>query len=414
MTPYPNLVYAVADGLDEVFGRGFRADHVVAHLLKRDRRWGARDRAFVAENVYECVRWWRLLAFLADGDERPEAVLAAYWAWRRGEALEVDGLPYIHPREVREALGRARAVRAIRESVPDWLDEVGAAELGPIWERELPALNTPASVYLRANPLKTSRQALKDALERQGFELAWEPRAPEALRVVRRRNLWSTREFKSGLFEVQDVASQCVAPALDVAPGMTVVDACAGAGGKTLHLAGLMRNRGRLVALDTDGRKLQELRRRAKRAGVQNLETRLVGSTKVIKRLYGKADRVLLDVPCTGLGVLRRNPDAKWKLRPEFPERVRRWQRDILAAYPRMAKPTGKVVYATCSLLPSEGEGQVAAYLDSEEGRAAAWRLAGERRYWPSEDYDGFYVATLERGAEDDSGGANDPGVATA
>ena len=396
MTPYPNLLYAVADGLDEIFGRGFRADHVVAHLLKRDRRWGSRDRALVAETVYECVRWWRLLAFLADGDERPEAVVAAYWAWRHGEPLEIDGFPFVHPRETAAALREAGGRRAVRESIPDWLDTLGATELGERWDEELPALNQPASVYLRANTLKTDRQAVKDALEGQGFELAWEPRGAQALRVVARRNLWNTRPFKAGHFEVQDIASQLVAPALDVAPGMTVVDACAGAGGKTLHLAALMQNRGRLVALDTDGRKLQELRRRARRAGVQNLETRMIGSTKVIKRLYGKADRVLLDVPCTGLGVLRRNPDAKWKLRPEFPEEVRGWQRDILASYARMAKPEGKVVYATCSLLPSEGEEQIARFIDGP-GAPEGWTQNAAHRYWPSEDYDGFFVAELTR-----------------
>ena len=398
MRPHANLVHAVADGLDEVFYRGYYADRVVAHLLKRDRRWGARDRAFVAETVYECVRWWRLLAFLADGDERPEAVLAAYWAWRHGEPLGVDGFPFLHPREIRAPLRAARERRAVAESIPDWLDELGAGELGRRWDVELPALNREASVYLRANTLKSDRQIVKDTLEAQGFELAWEPRADDALRVVKRRNLWSTKAFRAGRFEVQDVASQLVAPALDVAPGMTVVDACAGAGGKTLHLAALMQNRGRLVALDTDGRRLQELRRRARRAGVQNLETRLIGSTKVIKRLYGKADRVLLDVPCTGLGVLRRNPDAKWKLRPGFPEEVRGWQRDILANYPRMAKPDGKVVYATCSVLPSEGERQIGAFLAGEESADEGWRLEEERRYWPSEGYDGFYVARLGRG----------------
>ena len=410
MRPYPNLLDAVADGLAEIFDRGYYADRVVAQLLKRDRRWGSRDRAFIAETTYECVRWWRLLAFAAD-DERPEAILAAYWARRYGEVLDVRGYPQVYPQEVERALAQARGRRAIEESIPDWLDGLGARELGAEWPPTLHALNQGAEVFLRANTLKTDRQRLKDTLEAQGFELAWETRGADALRVVRRGNLWNTKPFRAGHFEVQDIASQQVAPALDVAPGMTVVDACAGAGGKTLHLAALMQNKGRLIALDTQPRKLAELRKRARRAGVSNLEVREITSSKVVKRLYGKADRVLLDVPCTGLGVLRRNPDAKWKLRPEFVDEVRGWQRDILAQYSRMANGAGRVLYATCSVLPSESEGQVANYLASEAG--AAWRLREQRRYDPTEGYDGFYTAVLERAAIDggDGGGGGGDGA---
>ena len=398
MRPHANLVHAVADGLDEVFYRGYYADRVVAHLLKRDRRWGARDRAFVAETLYDCVRWWRLLAFIAD-DERPPAVVAAYWAWRHGDTLRLEGFTGVTPADCAAALREVGHRPALRESVPDWLHELGRRELPARWPRLLPALNEQADVFLRANTLRTDRQALKDALESEGVEVAWEPRGEQALRVVGRRNLWATQAFRAGHFEVQDIASQQVAPALDVQPGHTVVDACAGAGGKSLHLSALMENRGRLLALDIAKPKLRELRRRARRAGADNVEARVITSAKTVKRLYGSADRVLLDVPCSGLGVLRRNPDAKWKLTQGFVDEVRGWQRDILARYSRIARPGGRLAYATCSVLPSESEAQVADFLASREAQAAGWGLLSDARYWPTEGYDGFYVATLERAA---------------
>ncbi len=387
---YPNLIHAVADGLDEVFNRGYYADKVVAQLLKRDSRWGSRDRAFIAETLYDCVRWWRLLSEIADSD-RPEAVIAAYWAWRHELPLEVGGYPYIHPVEVERSLRLLDGERAVLESIPDWLDQLGEVELRQHWPSTLAALNRAADVYLRTNTLKVEREQLLKDLTSYGFELEAAADGPDAIRVIKRRNLWATQSFRAGHFEVQDIASQQVAPMLEVEPGMTVVDACAGAGGKSLHLAALMQNKGRLIALDTDERKLAQLKKRAKRAGVSNLDIRHITSSKIIKRLYGKADRVLLDVPCSGLGVLRRNPDAKWKLQPEFVEQVKVWQADILERYSRMAKADGAVVYATCSVLPSESEGQIEHFL----GRDSSWTQLAERRLWPQDGFDGFYMTRL-------------------
>jgi 16S rRNA (cytosine967-C5)-methyltransferase len=319
--------------------------------------------------------------------------LAAYWAWRFDEPLDVEGYPNIGPADVKEALKTAADQPALLASMPDWINELAEAELGGQWPAVRDALNEQASVYLRTNTLKTDRSSLLEVLNREGFEVEADPRGPLAIKVLKRRNLWATKAFKSGHFEVQDIASQQVAPTLDIEPGMTVVDACAGAGGKTLQLAALMRNKGRLIAMDTEERKLVELKKRAKRAGISNLDIRPITSTKVIKRLAGKADRILLDVPCSGLGVLRRNPDAKWKLKPQFVEEVKTWQADILNRYSRMLKPDGKLVYATCSILPSESEAQVAKFINT----STDWQLNAEQRLSPVDDYDGFYHALLTR-----------------
>jgi 16S rRNA (cytosine967-C5)-methyltransferase len=177
---------------------------------------------------------------------------------------------------------------------------------------------------------------------------------------------------------------------------MRVVDACAGAGGKTLHLATLMQNKGQLIAMDTEAWKLAELKKRAKRNGVHIVDPRPIESTKAIKRLYDSADRLLLDVPCSGLGVLRRNPDAKWKLSKDFIARVKVMQQDIIQRYARMVKPGGKLIYATCSVLPGENQDQVAAFLASEAGQS--FRLEAERVILPQDDgFDGFFMARLVR-----------------
>jgi 16S rRNA (cytosine967-C5)-methyltransferase len=209
-----------------------------------------------------------------------------------------------------------------------------------------------------------------------------------------RQNIFTTPAFKEGLFEVQDGGSQAISPFLRIAPGMRVIDACAGAGGKTLHLAALMKNKGRIVAMDTEQWKLDELQKRARRAGVSNMEARVIESGKTIKRLANSADRLLLDVPCSGLGVLKRNPDAKWKLSLEFIDKIKELQQHILHDYCDLLKPEGLLVYSTCSILPSENENQVQQFLSTKNG---AFELVEEKHIFPSEGFDGFYMALIKK-----------------
>ena len=216
------------------------------------------------------------------------------------------------------------------------------------------------------------------------------------LKLEERANVFITAAFKNGNFEVQDANSQLVSEFLEVAPGQRVIDSCAGAGGKTLHLAALMENKGQLIALDIYANKLKELKRRAKRNGAHNIEPRPIDSTKVIKKLYGTADRVLIDAPCTGMGVLKRNPDAKWKMQPEFLEKVMQTQQEILSSHSKMVKSGGKMVYATCSILPQENNQQVVKFLASEEGKD--FSLEEERKLYASKTgFDGFYMARLAK-----------------
>lgn len=398
---YRSQAEAVVQVLVKVLLEGRYADREIEYALRSDRRRGAADRAFIASSVYAVVRFKRLYAYVG----RLETVHDATDIWRllgvhvllSGGTLppweEFSGLDFDDLAAGRE---QAQSVRAVRESIPDWLDALGEAELSEQWDAELSAMNTEAPVVLRVNTLKTDRQALCDRLERENG-LITRPVAgcPEALELLRRANVFASAAFSDGWFELQDASSQRVSRLLAPEPGMRVVDACAGAGGKTLHLAALMQGRGTLLAMDVYGKKLDELRRRARRAGVCNVETRLIESTKTVKRLEATADRLLLDVPCSGLGTLRRNPDAKWKLSLDFIERVTALQAEILSSYSRMLKPGGRMVYSTCSVLPRENQAQVMRFLSEHPD----FRLLEQHSLLSSlHGYDGFYMALLERG----------------
>lgn len=402
MRLHRNLVFAVIDGLNLIFNENQYADKVVEQLLKRDKRWGARDRGFVAETTYEIVRWKRLYAEIAEVKEPFDRDnlwrIFAVWCVLKGIKLpdwkQVQDTP---ARRIKGKFDELSKIRKYRESLPDWLDELGVKELGEtLWNAETAALNLQADVVLRVNTLKTTKKDLQKILAENGIETRPIEGYPLALKLLERTNVFTSEAFKNGLFEVQDASSQLVGDFLKVEPGMRVVDACAGAGGKSLHLACLMENKGQLIAMDIYQQKLNELKRRAKRNGAFNIEIRLIESSKTVKKLAEKADRVLIDAPCSGLGVLRRNPDAKWKLKPEFIEELKKTQQEILQNYATMVKPGGKLVYATCSILPSENEQQVQHFLTSEIGKG--FKFVKEKKILASQSgFDGFYMALLER-----------------
>ena len=402
MRLHRNLCFAVIDGLMLIFNEGQYADKVIQQLLKRDKRWGARDRAFVAETVYDIVRWKRLYAEIAEVKEPFDRDnmwrLFAVWATLRG--IKLPSWSYFESTPTRKIKGKfdeLSKIRKYRESIPDWLDELGEKELGEkVWTKEIAALNEQADVVLRVNTLQISKDKLQSELFDLDIETEILPDYPNALKLKERANVFQTEQFKNGAFEVQDASSQLVAEFLNVEPGMRVVDACAGAGGKTLHVASLMENKGQIIALDIYANKLQELKRRAKRNGAFNIETRPIESTKIIKKLYDKADRVLIDAPCSGLGVLKRNPDAKWKLQPEFIEEIKKTQQEILQQYSRMVRPGGQLVYATCSILPTENQQQVEKFLSTELGQVFTF-VRDKKILSHQSGYDGFYMALLKK-----------------
>lgn len=389
---------AVVESLRLIFEENRYADKVIEKVLKQNPRWGSRDRRFIAETTYDIVRWYRWFRELTQAKGTDFWKLLAAWCILSDVDLPAwDEFKGVSPKEVREREKRTVYSRKIRESIPDWLDTLGESELGKEkWEAELSALNEEASVVLRTNTLKMKREDLQRSLQDETIETFPLPEYPDALVLEERQNVFTSAEFKEGLFEVQDAGSQAISPYLQTSAGMRVIDACAGAGGKTLHLAALMNNKGKIVALDTEAWKLEELQKRARRAGVSNMETRVIESGKTIKRLAATADRLLLDVPCSGIGVLKRNPDAKWKLSLEFVEKIRELQQHILQDYCDMLKPGGLMVYSTCSILPSENEQQVERFIAEKKG---AFELIEDKHIYPSEGFDGFYMALIRKNA---------------
>lgn len=402
MRLHRNLVYTTIDSLNAIFNEGEYADKVVARALKKDKRWGSTDRKFVAETIYEIVRWKRLYTEIAEVKEpfiRDNIWrIFAVWAVLRGYPIpdwkQLEGTP---ERKIKGRFDELSKTRVFKESIPDWMDALGVKELGEkVWATEIAAQNQPAKVILRVNTLKTTKESLRALLMDLNIETDFLEGHNDALVLRERANVFLTDAFKEGFFEVQDANSQLVAAFLDVQPGMRVIDTCAGAGGKTLHLASLMENKGQLIAMDLYESKLKQLKLRAKRNGAFNIEYKIIDSTKVIKKLQEKADRVLIDAPCSGLGVLKRNPDAKWKLQPEFIENIKKVQAEVLESYSRIVKPGGKLVYATCSILPSENQEQVNRFLTTESGKN--FTFVEDRKILASESgFDGFYMALLER-----------------
>ncbi len=400
MRLHRNLCFTVIDSLHAIFNENENANKVVEKALKRDKRWGAKDRKFIAETIYDIVRWKRLYNEIANTKEHFTRdnlwKLFAVWAVLKG--IQLPDWKYFESTPTRRIKGRfdeLQSERKIKESIPDWMDELAVSELGEaVWSKQISAMNQKAAVVLRVNTLKTTVDALQLTLEKEEIQTEKIKGYPNALRLTERKNVFVTEAFKKGYFEVQDASSQRVSPLLDVQPGMRVIDTCAGAGGKTLHLASMMQNKGQIIALDIYAGKLQELKKRAKRAGAHNIETRPIDSTKVIKKLKGSADAVLIDAPCSGLGVLKRNPDSKWKLQPEFIDNIKATQAEILDRYSQMVKAGGKLVYATCSILPSENQEQVEKFLNSHE----EFEFVEDHKILPAETgYDGFYMALLQK-----------------
>ena len=291
MRLHRNLCFATVDGLLQIFNEGQYADKVVQQLLKRDKRWGSRDRAFVAETTYDIVRWKRLYSEIANVKEpfSRDDIWRMFAVWATLKGIKLPDWKYFENTPTRKIKGRfdeLSKIRKIKESIPDWIDDIAVKELGEAkWTKEIQALNEQADVILRVNTLKTTKEKLQNILFDLDIDTETLKDYPDALRLKERANVFSTEAFKDGFFEVQDASSQLVADFLQVEPGMRVVDTCAGAGGKTLHLASIMQNKGQIIALDIYANKLKELKRRAKRNGAHNIEPRHIDSTKVIKKL---------------------------------------------------------------------------------------------------------------------------------
>ena len=397
----PSSTELVINVLAMVLNEGKPLDRAYSHHFS-GLKLAPSEQARITTVAGDLLRRLNLYCYLAD--MKPEQMeregTRLLNAWHLFHQLELPKLQYalqVEPEEFQQRLADAKAIPALYDGCPQWLDELGQAQIGDKWPAERAALATAPKRYLRTNLLKCTRDELQQKLLREGVQTEIIAGVDTALEVTSDSALFRTECFKQGLFEQQDAGSQLVAAAVDAQPGMRVIDACAGAGGKTLSIAAQMQGKGRLLAMDVEQWKLDSLKQRARRAAAHNVETRIIASSKTIKRLKLTADRVLLDVPCSGLGVLKRNPDAKWRDTPERLPVLVQLQKDILQSYSRMVKVDGMLIYATCSIMPEENRHQVDAFLSANPHFSF---IDDESISVADSGFDGFYLARMKRVSE--------------
>lgn len=384
--------------VSEVIFNGKPLDKVIQYFFKTNPGLEPFERRFIFQLFSFTIRHWVLIheiyrkIFSSRNLDFHEIFHIQQILERYFQGLYVCNGQY--EKKVLEAHNTLTQSSFIKQSYPEWLYNRLYAELGKDWEEISVNLNQSPQTVLRVNRLKTTTGELLSKMIQGGRDIFTIEGYPDAFQLARYFDIFKCEEFKNGLFEVQDAGSQKIAPFLDAEAGMRVIDACAGNGGKTLHLASLMKNKGRVIALDIASYKLETIKKRMKRAGAFNIETRIIDSSKVVKRLQNSADRLLLDVPCSGTGVLKRNPDIKYHLTPENLKVIHQTQSDILDKYSTMVASCGIMVYSTCSILPSENQQQVQSFLNRANG---SFELMEEQTISPLEGYDGFYMAKLKR-----------------
>lgn len=369
----PALFHHAQKLLSEMLRATSAADRVVADYFRQHRELGQGDRGFIAEAVFSVLRRKRSLAARCAGEQTSRRLLlAALACLQRMNLRELDA---VLTAAERHWLAQAKALQlkelpaAVRLDLPDWLYE---RLVGQVAEQEIEplvlALNQPAPLDLRINPLKTGRQEVLERLHADGLSAEACTYSPLGIRLAGKPALAKHPLFVDGSIEVQDEGSQLLGFLLQPRRGEMVADFCAGAGGKTLLLGALMRSQGRLYAFDVAEQRLARLKPRLARSGLSNVHPVRIDSERDIKirRLAGKLDRVLIDAPCSGLGTLRRNPYLKWRQTPESIAELGVRQAAILTAAASLVKRGGRLVYATCSLLEEENETVVRAFLTQQ------------------------------------------------
>ena len=392
---FPNTVKGVLEALESSFGKGLYVNRVLENSLRVNKKWGSRDRSFVAEHTYEIVRWWNFLWAILDQEPNVnrnslEQLFGVYWKWRGFDLPEWPGFDSIRAIDID---ARSLEITALheRESYALWFSELAQEQLGDKWAQLAHDLNQHNSVNIRINTLKSNEKDVIQELADAGIVVYRHPAFPKAHFLDGRPKLKNNSSFLKGKFEIQDAGSQEISYFLNPTPGSVVIDACAGAGGKTLHLGALMENKGTLIAMEVEGRKLEELHRRTQRSGLTIMETRAWEEEGVLAELTGTADYLLLDAPCSGTGTIKREPDTKWKFEPVHLAQYQSLQFEILDKYPAMLKSGGTLVYATCSILPSENSDQIMLFLENH----SEFSLIEERIIDPATNNDGFYMAKL-------------------
>ncbi len=407
--------------IEKVFKFDHPADAIVARHFRENKSLGPRERATLSDTVYTVLRERLRLEWLARSGSGSK--------WRRLAILGFPGDRDFLKSALSEPektwldacnkVSDADLLAPHRHNLPDWLAQALREQVGDEFDALAANLNQPAPLDLRVNSLKAKRDPVLAQLRAAGLKAEPTPHSPLGVRLQGKPSLARVPAFVSGEVEVQDEGSQLLALLLDAKRGEMVVDFCAGAGGKTLAIGAAMRNSGRLYAFDTSAHRLDAIKPRLARSGLSNVHPVAIAHERDerIKRLAGKIDRVLVDAPCSGLGTLRRSPDLKWRQTPETVAAQAELQQRILASAARLVKPGGRLVYATCSLLPQENEAVAEAFtndhpdfvalsalslLNGAQVGQAQSLVSGETgcflRLWPHRHAtDGFFAAIWQK-----------------
>ncbi|MDA7797632.1 RsmB/NOP family class I SAM-dependent RNA methyltransferase [Flavobacteriaceae bacterium] len=402
MKIHRNIGIGIVEGLQQILIKKEALRPCLNQLLKQNKKWGSRDRRQLGEAVLDCIRWKRTYEYLGNLSEDSRNYkweLLGVWLLTKGMSLpEWEELSNLKDLKISFPLDPNKTERKIRESIPDWLDELGTNNFDEtIWGKEIQVLNTTAPLVLRCNTLKHDIETLQKSLKNDfKIETTQLKEVPEALILEKHQKLNQNPLFLKGFFEIQDANSQRVAHWIAPEPGDLIVDSCAGGGGKSLHLAALMKNKGKIFALDLHEKKLEQLQKRALRNGVSNIQTSSAENTPFYIQQQGKADAVLIDAPCSGLGVIRRNPAAKWHMNPDKIQELENLQQELLQKNAPLVKKGGKLIYATCSIFPNENQNQIKHFLKTEIG--SEFQLDKEETFLSHlTNFDGFYIARLKK-----------------
>ncbi len=399
--PENKILHKLYEGLKNVFAGRQKSDKVLEHIFYSHKWWTPSQRAFARNVFYYYIQHWRLLWHLIETEPNFQTsdMHRAYGAMciLEGQPLPKDKVFFkLDAQKILDEYRRIKSNPAIFHSWPDWLAEEILKNIPAKEQFEtLAALGSRPPVFIRTNTLKGGPRALQEALAKEGIVAKLVENNPQALEIESGEKLFRSEPFQTGLFEVQDINSQAVATFCNPKPGSRVADVCAGAGGKTLHLAALMQNKGRIWVSEIKKYKMDELRRRSARAGISIVEPHLSPDGKDIKRQHGKFDIVLVDAPCSGTGVVRRNPDIKWHIRPEGLAETIGTQQEILTKYSPLCKVGGELIFAVCSLFPQEGSEAIRQFISSNPN----WSITEEKHLPVKRNGgDGFYMVKLKRG----------------
>lgn len=390
------LVITVSSVLDAIIQNGYVIEKTLQPVLQ-NKRLGSRDRKFIISNIYDIIRNYffydKILSEKNDEDLdwHQQMVLLNLVNQKitilNPELFLPDADEWIS--SWKQLLAENDFSIATKNGFSEWFWAVGQEDYGSNWTKIAKGLNQPAPIYIRANLLKTNPSKLAAALAKDNIETSEIP-GTNALLLPNRDNIRNHSLNRKGHFEMQDLASQSIGQYAQINKNQLVIDVCAGAGGKSLQIASLLNNTGKVIATDIYPSRLKQLKSRALKANASNIE---IIEIQELESYKGKADRVLLDVPCSGSGTIRRQPEIKVHLTPEKVNEYIETQQLILEQYQSLLKPGGKIIYSTCSIFKSESEDQVKHFLANHP----QFSLLGEKRFVPpTHNSDGFYVAVLE------------------